>query len=95
MRVSIPNRDRERLVRALRADSRPDGKVELTLLRLEPGEQPALVRQSVSARQSEVLSDGAPIFDSHGVPDFPPGFWPARRVAGGWVALIDDSLGEA
>ena len=90
MRVSIPSRDRERLVRALRVENRPDGNVELTLLRLEPGEQPALLKQSVSSLQGQVLADGAPIFDAHGTPDFPPGFWPARRVAGGWVALIDD-----
>jgi hypothetical protein len=62
---------------------------------LEPGEHPALLKQSVSARQSEALADGAPIFDAHGTPDFPPGFWPARRVAGGWVALIDDNIVEA
>ena len=92
MRVSIPSRDRERLVRALRVENRPDGKVELTLLRLEPGEQPALLKQSVSALLGASLSDGAPIFDSHGAPEFPPGYWPARRVAGGWVALIDDTV---
>lgn len=64
----------------------------MTMLRLDPGQESAVVRQVLSKVEKGIasLADGAPVFDSRGVAGLPEGFWPARRTAGGWIALIDE-----
>jgi hypothetical protein len=92
MKVSVSPRERDRLVRALYIERRQDGLLDLTLLRLDPGQQSSVLHQTMRASDHGVaaLADGAPAFDTRGIAGFPPGFWPARRTAGGWVALIDE-----
>lgn len=77
----------------MRNEPRDDGTIEFTLLQLDPmGELPIQrLICSATGHDAEVLLDGAPAYDARGLPDLPEGFWPARRVAGGWLALIDDS----
>jgi hypothetical protein len=92
MKVSVPPRDRDRLVRVVHMERRQDGLLDLTLLRLDAAARGSVVRQTLTPGDRGVndLAEGAPMFDSRGIPSFPPGFWPARRTAGGWVALIDE-----
>ena len=97
MRVSISVRDRDRLVRALSMERRQDGMLDLTLLRLDPGTQSAVLHQTLRPgdRGVAILAEGAPAFDARGIADYPDGFWPARRTAGGWIALIDEPAASA
>jgi len=92
MRITVSARYRDRLVRVLRMEPRQDGFVDTTMLRLDPGQESAVVHQVLSKGEKgmAVLADGAPAFDARGVSDLPEGFWPARRTAGGWIALIDE-----
>jgi len=92
MRVSISPRNRYRLVRALRIEARPDGMIDMTLLRLDPGQQSPVIQQTFVRDDPDfnILADGAPAFDARGAGEYPEGIWPARRTAGGWIALIDE-----
>lgn len=95
MRLSVSPSNRDRLMRALRVERREDGLLDATLLRLDPGQGSAVLRQTMSPSFSDFLADGAPFFDTRDMDNLPPGLWPARRTAGGWIALIDDSVRSA